>query len=303
VVAESIAGDTAIGHGWAYCMAVESLCGTAPPPRAEAIRAVALELERLSNHVGDLGALCNDIGYLPGSAYFGRLRGEFLNLLMEISGNRFGRGLLIPGGVRFDLTDAMRGDAIKRLARAEKDLGQVAQMIFESNSIVTRFEKTGTVHNKTARELGLVGPSGRASGCDRDVRRDHPYGLYKEIPIPVAVRAEGDVMSRAVVRWLEIGHSLEFLKKVLDGLPRGPLAEAAGPMKPDALTVAMIEGWRGEIVHVAATDESGRLDTFKIVDPSFHNWFGLTMAIRANQISDFPLCNKSFNLSYAGHDL
>lgn len=302
-IAESIAGDTVIGHAWAYCRCCEALSGVVAPPRAEAIRAVALELERLANHVGDLGALCNDVGFLPGSAYFGRLRGEFLNGLMEISGNRFGRGLLVPGGVRADLADAQRIDLRKKILAIGREVKEVSQMIFDANTVAARFEKTGTLANDVAQEIGLVGPAARASGCDRDVRRDHPYGPYGSLPLPVAQRREGDVMARAVVRRLEIEHSLQFLLTQLEQWPPGLFAASGAPLKADLLTISLVEGWRGEIMHCAATDGEGRLQGYSAVDPSLHNWLGLALAMRGNQISDFPLCNKSFNLSYAGHDL
>jgi Ni,Fe-hydrogenase III large subunit len=318
VVAESIAGDTSVGHALAYCMAVEALENVEPPLYAHAVRGIALELERLSNHVGDLGALCNDIGYLPGASWFGRLRGEFLNLLMELSGNRFGRGLIKPGGVRFGLSAEQRKDFLTRLARAERDLRDTAQVTFHSPTVGSRFEQTGFVTREVAEELGLVGPVARASGCDRDVRRDHPFGIFRFAHIPVALVESGDVMARALVRWLETQRSMTFLREQINELPEESLSVdipgqdpsggadsggSPGPLASESLAVSMVEGWRGEIVHVAVTSADGRLAGYKIVDPSFHNWFGLTLALRGNQISDFPLCNKSFNLSYAGHDL
>lgn len=302
-VAESIAGDTVIGHGLAHCMALEALSRTKVPPRAQVIRAVALELERLANHVGDLGALSGDVGYLPGAAYFGRLRGDFLNMMMMISGNRFGRALLQPGGIRFDLPGDMRHRWIRELERAEQELRSVAALLFETPSVVARFEGTGTLTRAVAEELGLVGPVARACGLERDVRKDHPTGAYCETGVPVATTDTGDVMGRAMVRWLEIQHSLAFIKAQLDNLPDGALTAPARPLSGGQLAVAMVEGWRGEIVHLALTSASGAMIGYKVIDPSFHNWFGLAMALRGNQISDFPLCNKSFNLSYAGHDL
>ena len=303
VIAESIAGDTVIGHAMGYCMAMEALSGLEAPVDAEILRAIALELERLSNHVGDLGALCNDIGYLPGASWFGRLRGEFLNLLMQLSGNRFGRSLLTTGGVRFGLSASQRNNFIARLSAAERDLKTVAQLTFESASVSARFEHTGVVSRQTAEELGLVGPAARASGCDRDVRRDHAFGHFRFAHIPVALTEAGDVMARALVRWLETQRSLTFVREQLQEMQEGSLASNAGAPARSSLAVSLIEGWRGEIVHVAITDETGKLAAYKIVDPSFHNWFGLAMALRDQQVSDFPLCNKSFNLSYAGHDL
>lgn len=303
VIAESIAGDTVIGHALAYCRTLESLAGIEPPLHAQIIRGIALELERLSNHVGDLGALCNDVGYLPGASWMGRLRGEFLNLLMGMSANRFGRGLIIPGGVRFGLSGIQRSVMLSRLEQAERDFNSTAELIFDTPSIGSRFEHTGTVTFETAEELGLVGPVARASGCSRDVRNDHPFDVYRFAHIPVATVSAGDVMARALVRWLEAQRSLTFVKEQITELAEGPLACELGRLKPDSLVVSMIEGWRGEIVHVAVTGPDSKLTACKIIDPSFHNWPGLAMALRDQQISDFPLCNKSFNLSYAGHDL
>ncbi|HEY6931278.1 MAG TPA: hydrogenase [Thermoanaerobaculia bacterium] len=302
-VAESIAGDTSVGHVLAHCMVVEALARVEAPLYAQAVRGIALELERLSNHVGDLGALCNDIGHLPGASWFGRLRGEFLNLLMELSGNRFGRGLVQPGGIRFGLSAEQRGDFLTRLAVAERDLQDTARVAFNSPTVGSRFEQTGVATREAAETLGLVGPAARASGCDRDVRRDHPFGIYRFAHIPVALVESGDVMARALVRWLETQRSMTFLREQLNELPRESLSTAITGSAPDSLAVSMVEGWRGEIVHLAVTSGDGNIAGYKIVDPSFHNWFGLAVAMRGNQVSDFPLCNKSFNLSYAGHDL
>jgi Ni,Fe-hydrogenase III large subunit len=302
VIAESIAGDTVIGHATAYCAALEALSGTAVPARAQAIRAIALELERIANHAGDLGALCGDIGYLPGAAYLGRLRGEFLTLLLELSGNRFGRGLLIPGGVRFDLDDERRTHVGAQLARAHADFENVCELVFSNPSVLSRFEQAGELSHATAERLGMVGPVARASGCARDVRADHPFGLYRFAHIPVARLSDGDVLARALIRHVEARRSIAFVREELERLPSGRLAVEVGPPAADAMVVALVEGWRGEIVHLAVTGARGALCSYQIADPSLHNWFGLAMAMRGQQISDFPLCNKSFNLSYAGHD-
>jgi len=303
VVAESIAGDTSIAHALSHCMALEALAKVEAPFSAQALRGIALELERVSNHVGDLGALCNDIGYLPGASWFGRLRGEFSNLLLDLSGNRFGRGFLRLGGVRFGVTDAQRKDFLARLSRVGRDLKDTAQVTFNTPTVGSRFEQTGVLARKAAEELGLVGPVARASGCDRDVRRDHPFGVFRFAHVPVALVDSGDVMARALVRWLEIQRSMTFLEEQIAELPEDALGEGTPALLPDSLAVSLVEGWRGEIVHVAVTASDGQLAAYKIVDPSLHNWFGLAMAVRGNEISDFPLCNKSFNLSYAGHDL
>ncbi|MGH9797672.1 MAG: NADH-quinone oxidoreductase subunit C, partial [Candidatus Polarisedimenticolia bacterium] len=200
VIAESIAGDTAVGHALAHCQALESLTGTPLPPAAGHLRSLALEIERLANHAGDLGALCNDVGYLPGASWFGRLRGEFLNLLMELSGNRFGRGLLRPGGVRRGLDAPMRRDFADRLKTAGRDLERVADLTFSSPSVGSRFERCGVGARADAESLGLVGPVARASGCDLDLRRDHPFAAYAAEPVKPVVAAGGDVMARAEIR-------------------------------------------------------------------------------------------------------
>jgi Ni,Fe-hydrogenase III large subunit len=303
-LAESIAGDTAVGHATAFCGAVEALSDCEPPLRAQAVRAIALEAERLANHVGDLGALCGDVGYLPGASWLGRLRGDFLNkVLLVLSGNRFGRSLLRPGGVTFDLTPEQSEQMLTRLVAVERDVTRVVSLAFAEPTVASRFEQTGTLRRYAAESLGLVGPAARASGCDRDVRRDHAAGLYRFAYLPVAVADSGDVMARALVRSVEVRRSLAFLREQLQELPSGPLQHDLAPAKPEHLVVSLVEGWRGEIAHIAWTDREGGLAGYKIVDPSFHNWFGLAMALRGQPISDFPLCNKSFNLSYAGHDL
>ena len=302
-LAESIAGDTAIGHALAYVCAVEALSGVEVPLAAQAMRGIALELERVANHVGDLGALCNDVGYLPGASWFGRLRGEFLNLLLDLSGNRFGRGLLRPGGVRFGLSSRQRADFLARLRAAELDLTDTADLTFGAPSVCSRFEETGILGREVADELGLVGPAARASGCDRDARRDHPAGIYRFAHIPVSLADSGDVIARALVRWLETQRSMTFLTEEIAELPEGNLSMELPPLRSGRVAVSLVEGWRGEIAHMAVTSGDGRLTAYKVVDPSFHNWFGLSVAMRDNGISDFPLCNKSFNLSYAGHDL
>jgi Ni,Fe-hydrogenase III large subunit len=302
-LAESIAGDTAVGHALAFVSAVESLSAKPPSARAMALRGVALELERLANHVGDLGALANDVGFLPTASYCGALRADFLNALAEVCGNRFGRGLLAPGGVRFDLSpDAARALA-ERVREAWKGVQGAAALFFDSPSVRARLEGTGPVPLETARSLGLVGPAARASGVDRDVRRDHASGIYRFVHVPVMRADSGDVFARAWVRLLEAERSVEFAAGELENLPEGEARAAVGPLRPGALVVSLVEGWRGEIAHVAVTGEDGKLLRYKVKDPSFHNWHGLAMAMRDGQISDFPLVNKSFNLSYAGHDL
>ena len=302
-VAESIAGDTVVGHAGAYCGAIEALARCRKTPRAQSIRGIALELERLANHIGDLGAVAGDIAYHPGAAYFGRMRGECLNLLMAMSGNRYGRGLVRPGGSAFDVPPALADAMRDRLRRLERDLVPMAEMMLGNASVQSRLEGVGVVSAETCERLGLVGPAARACEVARDVRHDHPWGIFRFAHIPVATAWAGDVLARVLVRWLEVQRSLEFVLEQLGALPRGDARVPAGPLRPGELVVSLVEGWRGEIVHVAITDERGAMRRYKVTDPSFHNWPALAAAMRGQQISDFPLCNKSFNLSYAGHDL
>ncbi|NOT02842.1 MAG: hydrogenase [Phycisphaerales bacterium] len=303
IVAETLAGDASVGHALAYCTALESLAGAAVGVRAHAIRGIALELERLANHVGDLGALCNDVAFLPGASFLGRLRGEFLNLTLEICGNRFGRNLLRPGGVLFDIPPEMADGLHSRLDRLQPEVVRVLDMMFEQSSVLARFEGTGVLSQEQSEEIGLVGPVARASGCMRDVRHDFPHGVFQFSHLPVATETTGDVYARAAVRWLEVQRSMEFLLELLGNLPSGRTFAAPGPLCPNAVAFGLSETWRGEAMHVAFTDDAGKLAFVKAKDPSLHNWFGLALALRGVPISDFPLCNKSFNLSYAGHDL
>lgn len=301
---ETLAGDTTIGHAMAYCHNLEALGGLQVAGHAHVVRAIALELERLANHCGDLGALAGDVGFLPTASFCGRIRGDLLNLTALLCGNRFGRSLLLPGGVRFGIDLAMAEDLRQRLQQAQRDLATAVELLWVTPSVVARFESTGTVSSEAATLLGLVGPAARASGVEIDVRHDHPLGAYRFMQLPLAVAQTGDVHARAFVRWLEMQRSLRFVLELLTMLPPiSPPPARAPKLLPDHLAVSLVEGWRGEICHVASTDAAGRFDRYKVVDPSFHNWSGLALAMRDQQISDFPLCNKSFNLSYCGHDL
>jgi Ni,Fe-hydrogenase III large subunit len=302
-LAETIAGDTTIAHATCYCQIIESLCGCRPAARAQSIAGTALELERLANHTGDLGALSGDVGYLPTASFCGRLRGDLLNMTALLCGSRFGRGMMRPGGTRFDMNEEICSELLRRLDEAERDITIAVNLLWDTQSVVARFSETGRLSRETAEELGIVGLAARASGLSRDARFTQPSGIFRMSQIPLSTAYTGDVYSRAMVRWLEITRSIAFIREQVHALPAGPVMSKLKNPAPDSLTVAINEGWRGEVCHVAITDGSGRFARYKIVDPSFHNWQGLAHVLRGQDISDFPLCNKSFNLSYCGHDL
>nr|WP_240893799.1 hypothetical protein [Limisphaera ngatamarikiensis] len=216
-------------------------------------------------------------------------------------GHTFGRGLVRPGGVGFDLDPGGVAELRQRLAF--RDAADAIELLWNTSSVRARFENAGPLTRETALALGLVGVAARACGIERDVRHEFPHGIYQFVQIPVSTFPTGNVFARAYVRWLEIQRSVAFIREQLDALPEGPVQSELKALPPHAAVVSLVEGWRGEICHVVLTDSNGRFATDKIVDPSFHNWAGLAMALRDQQISDFPLCNKSFNLSYCGHDL
>lgn len=300
---ETLAGDTSVGHATAYCQNVEVLTRCQVPLRGMILRSVALELERLANHTGDLGALAGDIGYLPVASHCGRIRGDFLNLTAQICGSRLGRGLARPGGAVYDLNDGQCEVLIDRLATAFSDVRQTVQLLWDAPSAIDRLEATGTLSATDCRALGIVGPPARAAGLEQDARLDFPSDFFRFAQIPVSLWNTSDVFGRAYVRWLEIMRSAEFITDQLGAIQAGDVRTPIGPMSPNAMSISLVEGWRGEICHIACTDDAGRFRWYKVIDPSFRNWIGLAMAMRNQQISDFPLCNKSFNLSYCGHDL
>jgi Ni,Fe-hydrogenase III large subunit len=302
--AESITGDSVIAHTTAYVNAIESLSNTEIPRKAMAIRAIALELERVAIHIGDLGAIANDIAYLTGSAVYGATRTLVINSLLAICGSRFGKGLIRAGGVNFDIDLKLAGQLKTTLDKVYKDVELMSETMLSQASVLSRVEKTGIVEMEKALEIGMVGPAARASGVAIDVRQDHPYGMYLYSSVHKISLQSGDVFARAYIRYVEIKQSIRFILEQLDGLSEeNNISNKVGALSSESFVVSMTEGWRGEVVHTVITDKEGNISRYKIKDPSFNNWYGLALAVRDNGVSDFPLCNKSFNLSYCGNDL
>jgi Ni,Fe-hydrogenase III large subunit len=308
IICESIAGDTTIGHNLCMCQAFEALADLRVDEGASIVRTIALELERISNHIGDLGALSGDVAFNPPAAYFGRMRGEFLNLLQVLSGSRFGKGLVRPGGITHIMNQEQRRLVRDKLAEITPEIEHVCDLLFSAHTVQARFEHTGTVPHEMAKDLGLVGYAGRACNIPYDARVAFPTECYEQLPANTNFVTNGDVNSRATVRREEIMHSIKLITMLLDKHEMLEITGAAVHMKdhnfsPDSFVVTINEGWRGEVSHCVLTDAKGKVERYKIKDPSFHNWTGLAMSLRNQEISDFPLCNKSFNLSYCGFDI
>lgn len=303
VLAESITGDTVIGHTYAHCTVIENLTDTQISLRAQVIRSAAEELERIAMHLSGLGGVANDVGLAIVSSSYGRLRTLVINSLALLCGSRFGRGLFVYGGVRFNFNDENVKQIISNLEIVRKDVSAINKFLFSSTGALTRFENTGIVSKDFAQQIGLVGMAARSSGIETDTRIHYPYGAYRYFPVSLITLPSGDVFARARLRSLEIDESLRFIVEQMENLSDGQIKSDLGNANPSSGVVSLIEGWRGEIVHTAFTDSDGEIMQYKIKDPSFNNWYGLSLALRKTAISDFPLCNKSFDLSYAGHDL
>ncbi|MCK9411408.1 MAG: hypothetical protein M0Q53_03845 [Prolixibacteraceae bacterium] len=302
-LAENIAGDTAVGHTTAFAQIWESLCGFQTTREIDYSRTIALELERIAIHTGDLSALCTDIAYQLGSSVFGRLRTPIINFMQEWCGNRLSKGLIRPGSDRFPFTPALADRLSQVLDSYEGDFVEMNAQLFSLPSALSRFERTGVVSQEDAAAIGAVGMAARTSGVIRDIRASHPHSLYPELQHEATVKRHGDVYSRVQLRKNEVMQSIGYLRKLIAELPaKHETSELSSPGE-NLFTLSLVEGWRGEICHCAITGTKGELIHYKIKDPSFHNWMALALSVRNNEISDFPICNKSFNLSYCGHDL
>jgi Ni,Fe-hydrogenase III large subunit len=302
-LAERVSGDTTVGHALAYCQALEALGGCAIPPRAACLRTVLLELERLYNHVGDVGMIVNDTGFAFGHAHCFRLREELLRLNERFAGHRLLRGAVVPGGVAGPCTEA---DPLVLASRVEvlmREFVDVAALSLDHTMVHERLQGTGRLTPRTARELQVVGLVGRASGLDADVRRDAPFAAYGTFDVRVPVLESGDAWARTMLRIEEVHESIRLLRAVAGHADGGPAHRVLGPLRPGAQAIGLVEAWRGPIWTWVATAGPRLLRRVKIVDPSYRNWPALEYAVLNNIVPDFPLCNKSFNLSYSGNDV
>jgi len=301
-LAESISGDSSFAHATAFCHAVERAANVEVPPRARALRTICLELERLYNHIADIGAIATDVAFVVGNAHAMRLKEEVLRLNERLTGNRLLRGMACLGGVRFDWNVEQLKVISQFLVQLRPDFDSFVDMLRESSSTRDRLETTGILKPATARDLGVVGIAGRASGFNHDLRRDYPHATYDQVTFTVPVYQEGDVLRRMQVRIDEVRQSFSIIEQVLQKLPEGPIKCSVPTLPENAIALGYVEGWRGEIFHWIRAASNNRLARCKVKDPSLQNWPALSEAILGNIIPDFPVVNKSFNLSYSGTD-
>ncbi len=303
-IAESASSDTAAGNALAHAVAIEQLLQLTAPPRAQALRTLALELERLANHVGDIGAICGDIGYSVGSSLFPPLRGAILALAQLLTGTRRQRYYILPGGVVRDLDETGRRAIKNGLAELAATLQKHIPLVLENHAVLERMVDVGRLSAELAADFGMVGPAARASGSGYDARRAFAHGCYPALSPTPARREGGDALARTQIRVDEIATSIAIVDGLLDALPDSLYRLDLPKCLPAAqVGVGIVEAWRGELIHWVTTNDAGEIARYAIKDPSFNNWTGLGIAVRGNLVADFPLCNKSFNLSYSGNDL
>ncbi len=301
-LAESISGDSSFSHGTAFCQAIERAASIQVPPRGLVMRTILLELERICNHVADIGAIATDVGFAIANAHASRLKEAMVTLNEQLTGSRLLRGMVCVGGVRRGWDPAqldVLGDTLDSFACEFRNL---IGLIDSSESTRDRLEQTGILRPDKARDLGIVGVGGRASGVDLDVRRDHSYAAYSRYSFRVPVYQAGDVWHRMQVRVDEVNESIGIIRQAMAEDIRREFRVPSPVIPPDRCALSAVEGWRGEIIHWIRTGPENHLERCKIKDPSLNNWPALVEAVQGNIIADFPVINKSFNLSYSGTD-
>jgi Ni,Fe-hydrogenase III large subunit/Ni,Fe-hydrogenase III component G len=300
-IAERICGACSCSHAVAYCQAMELIAETEIPERAAALRTIYLELERLYNHIGDLGNICAGVGFAVGASFGARLKEDVQRLNERLVGNRFLHGACRLGGVRHDLTPTAAQDLDETLARIAREFGDFVALMMGSETLVERLTDTGVLPRETARSLGVVGVAARASGIDLDSRRDHPHAYYDRLPmpIPVPVRTEGDVKARALTRMDEAIVTFALIRATVSHLPPGPIAADPGLIPGNRSAFAVTESARGENLHWVRTAADGTIDRYRVRSASYSNWPAVTASVPGNMVPDFPLINKSFELCYA----
>jgi Ni,Fe-hydrogenase III large subunit/Ni,Fe-hydrogenase III component G len=300
-LAERVAGDSSVGHSSAFCMALEKINKVAVPLRARYIRAICLELERMYNHAGDIAGIALDVGFSFPAAQAAIIKENIQALNQEIFGSRFLKGVVCCGGVLQDIDDADRGLLASTLKSVKKDFEELAGILNSSVSFMDRVDTTGILKRKTAEDLGVRGLAARASGLNNDLRRDFS-DIHEIARFRIGHETSGDVLARLRVRLFEFEESIRLILEFLHNLPATEIRSA--PIQPQqGCGLGYAEGWRGPILYWIGTDASGSIDRCKIVDPSFQNWQGLAYCVLGDIIPDFPVCNKSFDLSYSGTDL
>lgn len=308
LLAENIAGDSVIEHGTAWSMVAEAFSGKKISDQLAMERSIAQELERMAIHTGDIAALCTDVAYHLGANVFGILRTGIINFTQAWCGNRLGKSMIRPAGTHYRLTKDLRQKLREVLDDYERRFIPMSHLAYKVPSVQNRFDNIGVVTVEQARELGLVGMAARMTGLPRDTRKMQPYAGYSLSSPESITLPKGDVFARFLLRRKEIKASMAWVRHILDNFPFDD-ALIENPdyqtihFAPHSLAVALAEGWRGEVCHVAFTSQQGKIVKYKIKDPSFHNWKALELSLRNLEISDFPINNKSYNLSYCGYDL
>ncbi|MDO8577431.1 MAG: NADH-quinone oxidoreductase subunit C [Candidatus Wildermuthbacteria bacterium] len=303
-LSERVSGDTSFTHSLAFCQAVEDLSHIEVPERAAYLRVVYSELERVANHIGDLGAIMMDTGFSFGGSNGARLREFLMQWNEKLTGSRFLRGVNGIGGVTKDISSEIVRELLEDLRKIHKDFSEVIAIAEDNVSVINRLEDTGKLTHQTAVDHGTVGVAGRASGIQQDSRIDYPYAAYQKLPFVAVFEEEGDVYARFHVRVKEVNSSMQILEQALLSMPAGPLqASPVTALEKNALGIGIAEGWRGDIVYTVATDPEGSITRVDVRDPSFLSWPVVGQVGKGNVVPDFPLINKSFNLSYSGNDL